>query len=96
MINGTKLPFSPLSFVLVPDALGVYALWDESDLIYYGQGQLRTRLQAHHSGSQGPCTKGATTFQYEQTIFAVSRERELIQEYVDLYRVLPRCNDVMP
>jgi len=92
--------FNSFSVSLVPEQAGVYCLQDATGVIYFGKSDARTgvrgRLQAHLSGSEGPCTASATLFGYELCSDPASRESALLVEYRLLHRRLPRCNDVMP
>lgn len=102
MIHSNKYPFTELGILMgAPLTNGVYALWDGNALIYYGSssGTFSTvagRLRDHLSGREGRCTQHATHFQAESTAAALTRERDLINEYLRTYGRLPRCNDVRP
>ena len=51
------------SRISAPTGPGVYALYEDGELIYIGQTEtLRERLGDHHSGQDGPCTQQATHF----------------------------------
>lgn len=97
-INNNKYSFKEINLVYAPDHSGVYALWDGSELIYYGKSEdsVRDRLSQHLNGHDGYCTKNASHFQTETSYNPSSRERELLNEYRYQYGRLPRCNDVMP
>lgn len=99
-ISGEKYPFSQENVDKSPTGAGVYALYDGETTIYMGRGDgengIRARLQAHKRGDEGKCTQGASHYRREVCNNPVTRERELLQEYMDANGVLPRCNDVMP
>jgi hypothetical protein len=80
-----------------PENAGVYALFDGNECIYYGRAQggsvtIRSRLQSHQRGDEGPCTKKATHYKREVTSYPISREKELLEAYEKSFGRLPRCN----
>ena len=84
-----------------PAEHGVYQLYDGSATIYIGRAAgesvtIRSRLQSHYRGDEGPCTKAATHYRREVTSRSIARERELLDEYQGTHGKLPRCNDVKP
>ena len=100
-ISGDLYDFTEQNVNSAPDQAGVYALYDNGALIYIGRAQggyvtIRSRLQDHKAGRDGPCTSRATHYRREVTANAVNREKQLIDEYYYSYRQLPRCNDVRP
>jgi hypothetical protein len=96
-ISGDLYPFTEENVNKSPDQPGVYALYQNAELTYYGMSQtsVRSRLQRHHAGAEGPCTKAATHYRREITTAAEAprREQELLLEYQRLHGRLPRCND---
>lgn len=100
-INGDKHPFTRRNVELVPDAPGVYALFDEAEVAYYGSAQggsdtIRARLGDHLAGRQEPGRNHAKLFSYEVTHYPLSRERALLEEYKrDTWR-LPEFNATRP
>lgn len=99
-LSGNKYAFTQENVDKSPTEGGVYALYDANATIYIGKGDgengIRARLQAHKRGDEGSCTKNASHYRREVCSNPKTRERELLQEYVDANGVLPRCNDVMP
>ena len=76
---------------------GVYALWENDELIYYGRASgnatgIQFALFEHLAGRAGPCTKGATHYGWEISLDPVAREAELLAEYEAAFKRLPRCN----
>jgi hypothetical protein len=76
---------------------GVYALWENEELIYYGRASgnaisIQLALMDHLSGRGGPCTERATHYGWEITLDPVAREAELLSEYKAAFKRLPRCN----
>lgn len=81
-----------------PENHGVYALWQNGTLIYYGRAHgvgvsIRSRLKSHLSGSEGYCTQQATHYQWEMCQDPVMREKQLLESYKSQYGRLPRCNE---
>lgn len=79
-----------------PPDPGVFALWENDDLIYYGRalGEGATILSCLMEHLQGgnPCTAGATHYGWEITGNPRMRELELMREHQRLHGRLPRCN----
>ena len=97
-IAGDEYLFTEKNVNNAPDEAGVYALYDGDETIYYGRATgdtvtIRSRLQDHFAGREGDCTKQATDYRRETTTRAVSREKELLEEYERINRKLPRCNE---
>ena len=79
-----------------PDDPGVYALWENEELIYYGQARganitIRSRLREHLAGGND-CTRTATHYGWEIAASPSQREAELLREHERAHRKLPRCN----
>jgi excinuclease UvrABC nuclease subunit len=96
--SGDKFAFSKDNVDKAPTEHGVYALYDGDELIYYGRAAgdgvtIRSRLQSHQAGNEGSCTKKATTYRRETTERPKAREIELLQEFENKHRTLPRCNE---
>jgi hypothetical protein len=80
-----------------PTDPGVYVLWENDELIYYGRASgnvihIQFALFEHLSGRAGPCTQGATHYGWEISLDPVGREAELLREYKAAFNRLPRCN----
>lgn len=98
-ISGNWYKFDQHSVDNSPDVPGVYALFDGAELINIGEAEksIRSRLQSHLRGDDGPCTQGATTYQREECANPKARERMLLEEFARAHAgELPRCNEVMP
>ena len=54
-VNGGKLQFTETNVNLSPDKPGVYVLYVDGHLIYYGSSEksVRSRLQDHLAGREG-------------------------------------------
>lgn len=100
-ISGKKYPFTDDNVNAAPQKHGVYELCEDNETTYIGRASgdgvtIRSRLQSHKSGREGPCTKRASHYKREVTSSPVSREKELISEYFNRHGRLPRCNDRRP
>ena len=76
---------------------GVFALWENDELIYYGRASgnvinIQFALMEHLSGRAGPCTQRATHYGWEISLDPAAREAELVGEYKTAFKRLPRCN----
>lgn len=77
---------------------GVYALYDQNEIIYIGRAKgegvtIRSRLSDHHSGQEGYCTQNATHYWREVCSNPSEREVELLESYQNKHGCLPRCNE---
>jgi len=94
-IDGNKLQFTETNVNLSPDKPGVYVLYVQGHLIYYGSSEksIRSRLQDHFSGREGDCTRATNVFGFEVSSTPLKREQALILEYKTAFGVLPLCNN---
>ena len=97
-IAADKIQFTDANIKEAPAEAGVYVLYEGETIIYFGRAQggdvtIRSRLEDHEAGREGPCTKNATAFKVEMTSSAVEREKELLEEYKNAHGSLPRCNE---
>jgi hypothetical protein len=99
-IKGEKHPLNRKNVDLAPASSGVYALFTEHEVTYYGaarQGEtIRDRLGRHLSGQHPPGRAGATAFSYEITGYPKSRESALLEEHRRSNQRLPRFNGISP
>ena len=97
-VNGSKLQFTETNVNLSPDKPGVYVLYVDGHLIYYGSSEksIRSRLQDHLAGREGQCTQVTDEFGFEIDLKPLKREQELILEYRSAFGVLPLCNNKTP
>ena len=75
---------------------GVYALWENDELIYYGHARgagatIQSCLRQHLSGTNS-CTARATHYGWEISANPPAREAELLREYETRHKRIPRCN----
>ena len=77
------------------DEGGVYVLWDGEEVIYIGRTggahKLRACLLEHLDGARGGCTKAATHYSWEITLWDSARETELLALFTRENRRDPRC-----
>ena len=95
--SNARYPFTTWAVSGAPKDAGVYALWQNDELIYYGcahgeGASIHSRLLDHLSGKD-PCTARATHYAWELCRDPVRRERELLQEHEAQRKRLPRCNE---
>jgi len=100
-INGDKHRFTRRNVELVPDAPGVYALFDEAEVAFYGSARgggdtIRARLGDHLAGRQAPGRVRAKLFSFEVTQYPRSRERALLEEHRRATWRLPEFNASRP
>ena len=79
-----------------PNDPGVYALWENDELIYYGHARgesatIQSCLQQHVAGGNG-CTARATHYGWEISSNPPQREADLLREFQRAHKRLPRCN----
>jgi hypothetical protein len=80
-----------------PAAAGVYALYVEGELAFYGAARggehtIRSRLSEHLAGRGSPSGLKAAMFSYEVTRFPMSRECALLEEHRRTNHTLPPFN----
>jgi hypothetical protein len=85
-INGDKHRFTRRNVELAPDAPGVYALFENGEVKFYGRAQgghdtIRSKLGEHLAGRQAPGRVKAKLFSYEVTRYPATRERALLEEH---------------
>src|SRR5262245_46549473 len=91
--------FKPLVISGAPDEPGVYALFEDEEVIYYGcalqgttiQSALFSILQRVQSG-QGGCLQRVNRYTWEISYRPRLREAELLREYETEHLHQPRCN----
>lgn len=94
-ISGKTMKFTKENVDRSPDEPGVYVLFHDAEVIYYGEahdGTIRNRLRRHQSGAEGPCTARSTHYKREVCDDPEAREVELLEAFMARYGRLPRCN----
>jgi hypothetical protein len=95
-IASPRYAFNATMIAGAPPDPGVFALWENDELIYYGralgngatiQSRLREQLA---TGANG--TAGATHYGWEIAASPRVREAELLREFQRSHGRLPRCN----
>ena len=98
-MRSARFPFEEEFIVaIVPDP-GVYALWDENTVIFYGvaeePGGLRGSLRSYRQDGAPACIRHASRFQIEPASRVMTlreRQDELLREHLLATRSYPRCN----
>ncbi len=76
-----------------PETPGLYALWEEDELVYLGRAsgetRIRSRLLEHLAANLCP---QATHYSRELTLQAAAREAELLDDFRRQFGRLPRHN----
>jgi hypothetical protein len=98
-IANRQWSFNPMVVSGAPDEPGVYALFEEDEIIYYGCAvhgstiqsalfEILTRVRDGHGG----CLQRVTRYSWEITHRPRLREAELLREYEQAHQHPPRCN----
>lgn len=95
-IFGDKHRFTRNNVDLAPNQPGVYALYVDSEVAYYGctrdRETIRGRLHDHLLSRQEPGRSTIKLFAYEITRFPLARECALLEEHRRMTWRLPRFN----
>lgn len=76
-----------------PGEQGLYALWEDEELVYLGRGSIRERLTEHLGRRLCPCAQKATHYSWELSLRPATREVEILEEFLAQFGRLPRCNE---
>ncbi len=95
-IEMKRFPFArPIMEYAPSDLGGVYVLWDGDEVIYIGRTgssrDIRSCLLDHLEGARGSCTRAATHYSWEITLWDSARETELLALFAREHRRDPRC-----
>lgn len=95
--TGGRYRFTRSMLEGAPAEPGVYALWENAELIHYGHASggaitIQRALMEHLSGRAGSCTQRATHYGWEISLEPAAREAELLAEYQEAFNRVPRCN----
>lgn len=96
-ITPELFPFTARLIAGAPEEPGVFALWEDGDVIYIGHAAgrgvtIRSRLVDHFTGTVSPCTRRATHYSWEISQRPAAREAELLAAFQTRTARLPRCN----
>ncbi len=99
-LAGRSFELCDQNLKIAPASAGVYALYQNHELIYVGHAQgdlttIRSCLQDHKAGRLGPGTKAADTYKRETCGDPLALERKLLEEFKRTYGKLPRCNQAL-
>jgi hypothetical protein len=92
--------FTRIVIAGAPEAAGVYALWDDEEVIYYGRADgknegggstIRSRLLAHYYEDKS--RKRPTHYSWEVCADPAAREAELLREHEAAFGRRPRENE---
>jgi hypothetical protein len=91
--------FNPLVLSGAPNEPGVYALFEDDEIVYYGcavqgstiQSALHEVLMRVRAG-QGGCLQRVNRYSWEITHRPRLREAELLREFEQAHQRPPRCN----
>lgn len=89
--------FTRIVLLGAPADAGVYALWDDEELVYYGRAMggetgIRARLLDHLEGRLPLPASGASHYSWELCADPAAREAELLAEYRRTFGRPPRLN----
>jgi hypothetical protein len=79
--------FARIVIAGAPEDVGVYVLWEEEELVYYGRGAIRSRLLDHYYAGLR-----ATHYGWELCADPAAREAELLLQHRRAFGRLPRFN----
>jgi hypothetical protein len=93
----TPLAFTEMNIKRAPATAGIYALYRDGEVIYYGHAlggetTIQSRLKNHIAGRDTPGTRNAMTFTWESCPDPGAREAALLAEFQQAHSSLPRCN----
>ena len=76
-----------------PENAGVYALWQDAEMIYLGHAMsIRAALLEHLRRNPPDCTRTATHYSWELSLNPGTREADLLEACRKRHGRLPRCN----
>jgi hypothetical protein len=94
LFTNKKWTFNQTNVEHAPDDPGVFLLWAGDEVIYIGQvrtGTIKRALLRHLEGAFGDCTKNASHYSWEITLWPAAREARLLDEFAKKYQRGPRC-----
>lgn len=96
-INSPNLPFTESLIALAPQTPGVFALWQDGAVVYYGKAStgsatIRSALDAHFKGRAWSGQRGLRC-SWEIAANPDLRYLELLKEFESTHERAPRWND---
>ena len=96
-ISSRSLPFTASLIAAAPHAPGVYALWQNGAVVYYGKASaggatIRSALDEHLSGQAWSALQ-ATRCSWEVADDPEQRFSELLLQFEFAHQCMPRWND---
>jgi hypothetical protein len=97
----TPIAFTEMNIKRAPATAGIYALYRDGDVIYYGhavggQATIQSRLKDHIAGRDIPGTRAAMAFTWESCPEPAARSAALLAAFEELHRTVPRWNAAPP
>lgn len=95
-IDEPKYKFARAMVAGAPEGSGVYALWENGEMIYVGRANgipLRQMLLRHLEKGYCSCTERASHYTWELSLRPATRELEVLQDFEARHQRLPRCNE---
>jgi len=92
-----RYPFTAAAVSHAPEEGGIYGLFVSGELIYIGSasgapGQgIRDFLKRHLDGAHGDCTRTATQYTWEISLYWATREMQVLAQFRQRHRGKPRC-----
>jgi hypothetical protein len=96
-IDEPKYKFARSLVAAAPEGSGIYALWEDGEMIYVGRANgttIRQALLRHLEKGYCPCSTHATHYTWELSLRPATRELELLRDFEARHQRLPRCNEV--
>ncbi len=84
-----KWSFAAAVIEHAPQEPGIYALWEGEEMVYLGRavtGGIQAALREHLEGRRGACTKQATHYSWEISLWPTLRESEVLAEFFAAHR----------
>src|SRR5262245_36516527 len=97
LIKRSNLPFTAQLVAAAPETSGVFALWQDGAIVYYGKASsggatIRSALDAHLQGSSFQLER-PTRCSWEIADDPELRYAELIAQFEHAHQRMPRWND---
>ncbi len=90
-----RYAFTQENLHYAPEERGVFVLWDADEAVYIGRAQepgIKAILLQHQVGDHGRCTRSATHYSWEISLWEGAREAELLADFFRDHQRQPRCH----